>query len=757
MKTTLTQLGKIAFFFFALSLFSCQDAKDLYSGEPRPGNPQEEITPPAGFDWSTIKTVRTNITVSDEFEGQYNYLIEILDQNPLLNVKANVLSRGVAKAGKAFSTDVDIPNGVDYLYIKQMDPKGRVSIVGQAVQPTMDFAFAPSTSVETLSDLATRSGGDLPEYSSIPEEAVEVTGCGHDDWFESGGCYKITKDYSGGIYHSGRGPCTLYVSGTWTPPARVGNYWSSQFEAGLKVVVMPGGVIESDAELRFNTTATLVVMPGGTLACKELYLTNDGVSYNMGTIVVGGKFKFDSHTDFYSTGAVIVSGLLEFTNNCKLTNRGNITASDMKMTSSANVYNECSMYISNHLLCNSANASLTLQKGTIIASTMEFNNARIALNNGSMLKASEKITHTWNNTYTNEGEGQSLVKAPFILHGWGGATYTNNIILETDNQRKSDGSEYGANEAHNYYSGAVEQGYDQSGLKIVTTCGDVTNPGNGGGDPEDPDLDPIIDPNTYTYLFEDQWPAYGDYDMNDVVLRITNLTINLNKEGLATSFSFDAKQRAVGAKKAIASAVMFDRLPAGTVASVSYSDDYAPKSFALSANGVESDQVQAVVPLVDDAHYYMGKDKRIYVNTEVGSGENVVTPMTFSVSVELTAPIEVENLTIGKLNFFIIPDVNTTSARSTSRKEVHMLGYQPSARANTDLFGSEDDASNAEKYYLSKDNLVWAIVVPSNFRWAKEFVNIKNAYTYFESWVTSGGAENVTWWETPVEGKVFNH
>ncbi len=50
---------------------------------------------------------------------------------------------------------------------------------------------------------------------------------------------------------------------------------------------------------------------------------------------------------------------------------------------------------------------------------------------------------------------------------------------------------------------------------------ELKNGGNEGGDPEDPKFPIIMDDNrNYAYLFEDQWPLYGDYDMNDLVLII---------------------------------------------------------------------------------------------------------------------------------------------------------------------------------------------------------------------------------------------
>ena len=108
-------------------------------------------------------------------------------------------------------------------------------------------------------------------------------------------------------------------------------------------------------------------------------------------------------------------------------------------------------------------------------------------------------------------------------------------------------------------------------------------------------------------------------------------------------------------------------------------------------------------------------------------------------------------LNINKLNLFIITD------RGSKRKEIHVAGYQPTKLANTELFGGNNDASsvNGKKYYISKDNLAWGIIVPTQFKWPLEYTKIQNAYKQFAGWVTSGGVNNTKWWNDFDNTKVF--
>ena len=65
---------------------------------------------------------------------------------------------------------------------------------------------------------------------------------------------------------------------------------------------------------------------------------------------------------------------------------------------------------------------------------------------------------------------------------------------------------------------SVNTGYDESKYTIET-CGGIYDEGNKGEEEKDPDFPiEIKDSDVYTFAFEDNWPAYGDFDMNDLVI-----------------------------------------------------------------------------------------------------------------------------------------------------------------------------------------------------------------------------------------------
>ena len=43
----------------------------------------EEISAPTGFDWSSTHSIKFNVEVNDEFDGQYYYTVEIVEKTRL--------------------------------------------------------------------------------------------------------------------------------------------------------------------------------------------------------------------------------------------------------------------------------------------------------------------------------------------------------------------------------------------------------------------------------------------------------------------------------------------------------------------------------------------------------------------------------------------------------------------------------------------------------------------------------------------------
>jgi LruC domain-containing protein len=89
--------------------------------------------------------------------------------------------------------------------------------------------------------------------------------------------------------------------------------------------------------------------------------------------------------------------------------------------------------------------------------------------------------------------------------------------------------------------------------------------------------------------------------------------------------------------------------------------------------------------------------------------------------------------------------------------EIHIAGQAPSALADKTLFGYADDDTNLEKgkYYLTKNNLPWGIVIPETFDYCvelsllglKERPDVTQAYLHFAQWAQSSGEIYTDWYK----------
>ena len=116
-----------------LLLTACAD-NDVYDPDKvRPVPPVEnplgdDFVAPDGFDWSMITTVKLDIEVKDELNGQYNYLAEVFTTNPLSDKTATPIAAGYAKGGSNFVAEISIPKSTERIFIRQTDPKQRKEV-----------------------------------------------------------------------------------------------------------------------------------------------------------------------------------------------------------------------------------------------------------------------------------------------------------------------------------------------------------------------------------------------------------------------------------------------------------------------------------------------------------------------------------------------------------------------------------------------------------------------------------------------------
>lgn len=726
------------------AIFSGCEEKDYYDPNFKTDNPLGDISAPAGFDWKTTRSVPVTVKVNDEMSDQYYYLVEVFEENPLSNPDAGLLAKGVAKESQDFLSGITVASGVELVYVKQTDPKGRVRIMTASTEADINCTFGPNYLPEKITRAATRAAIELPTYSEDDEDyktATEWTGGG----FSNNTNYKISAGNTvetNKITLGGSSGKKLYIAGTWKAKSTV------SIASGVELIILEDGKVEFEELASSKGASNVVIMEGGVMnitGSKGAMIGASNSFYNFGTLnIPNGKLDAqngDGSIFFIGSDAVVNAQEMQIHNDkTYIENHGHIKVERwVNGGGAAIIHNMCVIEATESIEFTDI-AQLYMDGGTVVAPLITLSTPKVILKNGSMFKC-DKLVMEGDREFAGEGGGnRSLIKIGEIT-GKNVITISGHVTLEC--------SKYNENRVKTDKVADIAP-YSNSNV-VIEGCKIEGNPGNEGEDPKDPEF-PIVIPvkTTYTYLFEDNWPLYGDYDMNDVVFRFDNIKTVLSSENAASSFSFDVTFLASGAEKRIAGALMLDAIDASAIASVSYSATAKTDKFETSSAGVELGQSKAVIPLFSSIHEALGKPTAWFINTiEDGPrAQDNVDPVKINVEIKFVKPVFPLDLNINKLNFFIITDINKFPITSNARREVHMVGFAPTQKADVELFGYHNDNSSSPAYYISKENLAWGIVVPAEFNWMIEENDIQFGYLDFAGWVKSGGTQNDKWWLT---------
>ena len=215
-----------------------------------------------------------------------------------------------------------------------------------------------------------------------------------------------------------------------------------------------------------------------------------------------------------------------------------------------------------------------------------------------------------------------------------------------------------------------------------------------------------IKPLTYTYLFEENYPEAGDYDYNDVVLRISHQRTAENQITIGVTLA------AVGAVKQIAGCI---RLVGYRYQDIDTIYTTSGKTFNYSINPqilyfhkdtiplIKGRSNEAILNMFCDAHWAMNTEqtiefgmlqrKKFNVSTGVSDNYEIITHPTLNYVVVFKDASTLNNFTFDTLDPFIITDYNAGTW------ETH-----------TEQFKS---AQVLHEYFVpSFKDLPWALMVP---------------------------------------------
>lgn len=257
-----------------------------------------------------------------------------------------------------------------------------------------------------------------------------------------------------------------------------------------------------------------------------------------------------------------------------------------------------------------------------------------------------------------------------------------------------------------------------------------------------------------TLAFEDLWPSKGDFDFNDMVVdyrfKIVSDNLNIIQRVEAT---FVLRAFGAGFRNGFGFQLS-DAIQQSDIEVTGYS--LTENFITLGANGLEAGQSKPTIIVFDNTYNEMQHPGTgIGVNTSPNAP--FVTPAVFNIVIDFVGgSYTYSDLDISNFNPFIF--VNRNRGR-----EVHLPNFPPTDLADMSLFGTSDDRSSpsSNRWYLSENNLPWAINLIHQFEYPIEQAPIIEAYPKFIEWAQSGGVLFPDWFINPAPefrdtSKIYN-
>jgi LruC domain-containing protein len=241
-----------------------------------------------------------------------------------------------------------------------------------------------------------------------------------------------------------------------------------------------------------------------------------------------------------------------------------------------------------------------------------------------------------------------------------------------------------------------------------------------------------------TLAFEDLWPGKGDYDFNDMVVDY-NFNQITNGENKVVEIKAKIILKAMGASYKNGFGIQLPIAPS-LIASVT-GTDLQESIITLNSNGTEAGQTKATIIAFDNGYNILPYPGMPSMGVNTTPGATYVLPDTLNLVITLTTPTALSSVGMPPYNPFIF--VNQDRSH-----EVHLVNHAPTDLVDEALFGTSSDDSNPAigRYYVTKNNLSWAIDVAGPFEYPVEKAEVTLPYLKFIQWGESGGSSYYDWY-----------
>ena len=733
-------MKKILLITAALGLFVVTSCKKSTNDSATPtvsGTTINDIKVPAGFDWASSRSLNFSVSSTDSRFGSAIQTITVYDADP--NNGGKLLSQGSVSLATAFTTKLYVSNITTSLYVVKTAPdkstltqivtagKADISLTMGAIDASLKVSSI-NTNKQVLATAPTS-----PDCNSGC--TVTVTANANNVNLNSGDVMCITASNTTVNFSNVNGG-TIRVCGQNVTLQNL------SFNGAATLIVTANGSANISS-INFNSSAASIVN-FGTINFSNSFPLN-GIFSNYGVFNCSGDFNLNSNAGvFTNNGTITIGGSFNDGTTAVATNNGAMTVGgNFQPNSNSNFVNNCSLTVGGNYTQNSG-VSLKNYGFIKVGGVLTVNsNTELSMYNTAMVKTAGLIVDG-----TIKGYGSTS-----LLEITG-----NTVNIENQGSVVSNIQVYSFSTINSTSQSKITSGATIGNSVYVPISG-CNSDGNGSPAVVDSDGDGVADnldayPNDATKAynvtgafgtigFEDQWPAKGDFDMNDLVMGYS-YTLVTNAKNMVVQVSGSYTLFATGGSLPNAFGIEFP------VASSLASGLNVTKAGTSASTTFESGQANATVILFSNMRNEMAT-----WNTK--TTEVFTAYKNYSLTFNITSGIALSTFGQDFYNPFLY--------NNGRGHEVHIYGKKPTSLADASYFGTQDDASNPASgiYYVTKTGLPYAINIPAaTFSYPLEGMDITKAYLHFSDWAVSNGTSYVDWYSNTGTGyrnvtNIFTH
>lgn len=506
-------------------LFSCTKKEDFFDPhhideEAKENFPVKDIDPSQDWNMAAVGTLSVSI---NQKTGEV-YTVKVYTDNPLNsegNARLLAKKTGV-RDGETVLFTFDVPKAIESVYVLFEDKmyNGWVKVADMKVgRPSVSWEEQGSEAGKRSAMARSSWDYKVPDEKNFLKEVPADAKQYPIQWAEMRGGYYMND----GSYELRYGNYTLYIKGNVTI--------TGAYPDGLVVYLLEGSTLDATAAETFNPNTVFYIAQNSTMKLNRISINCS--LYNKGKITVAGasnssggyiyndgSFEITGKTTFAMSGKATFVNLqsaslqdVTMTGGSELINEEGTVKANSLDTRSSYIYNRCRMEIlSSTYFQNGEGFAFEQDGGSSFETNTLKTNGNIPLRLGS-----KSVFHVKDNVEYQNGKVDvtgvgSDEKALFWVSG---------VCIKTPDESITYSGELevalkGYTGDTNFSDGAQLVKVEQVRLGEPVGCGYNYTTNGGGTNSDATDI-----PQVYTYVFEDMTREAGDFDFNDVVLKVT--------------------------------------------------------------------------------------------------------------------------------------------------------------------------------------------------------------------------------------------